>query len=121
MKKEFRNLTVWGRGIDGELFSPDKKSDLLKKLAPGKNLFFLYVCRLTLKKDRQTAFEKAYQIEETDCTNRLVFSIKGLLKNIDHQLREQLSYNIATIVYSYYDHISGENIYEKHDSTELTA
>ncbi|MQL53273.1 glycosyltransferase [Desulfofundulus thermobenzoicus] len=50
-KKGFRNLTVWGRGIDTEFFSPDKRSNILKKLAPGKDLFFLYVGRLAPEKD----------------------------------------------------------------------
>ena len=55
-KKGFQNLTVWGRGIDTGLFSPDKKSELLNKLASGKNIFFLYVGRLAPEKDLDVLF-----------------------------------------------------------------
>lgn len=51
-KKGFRNLTVWGRGVDTDLFSPQQRSEILRRrLAPGKNLLFLYVGRLAPEKD----------------------------------------------------------------------
>lgn len=56
-RKGFHNLAVWGRGIDPELFSPDKRSEFLKKLAPGKELFFLYVGRLAPEKDLDVLFK----------------------------------------------------------------
>lgn len=56
-KEGFQNITVWGRGIDLELFSPNKKSDVLKNIAPGKNLFYLYVGRLAPEKDLDVLFD----------------------------------------------------------------
>ncbi|WP_242868718.1 glycosyltransferase family 4 protein [Desulfotomaculum copahuensis] len=55
-QKGFRNLTIWGRGIDTGLFAPEKRSNLLDKLAPGKELFFLYVGRLAPEKDLDVLF-----------------------------------------------------------------
>lgn len=64
-KKGFFNLDIWGRGIDTELFSPDKRSDTLRnKLAPDKGLYFLYVGRLALEKDLDVLL-KAWRIVET--------------------------------------------------------
>lgn len=60
-KEGFRNTAIWGRGIDAELFSPDKKSDVLKRIAPGKSIFFLYVGRLAPEKDLDVLFD-AWQI-----------------------------------------------------------
>lgn len=60
-KEGFRNIAIWGRGIDAELFSPDKKSDILKKIAPDKSLFYLYVGRLAPEKDLDVLFD-AWQI-----------------------------------------------------------
>lgn len=65
MKKGFRNLTAWGRGIDTSFFSPEKRSSLLRKqLAPGKNLFFLYVGRLAPEKDLDVLFS-AWEMVKT--------------------------------------------------------
>ena len=47
LKKDFRHLTVWGRGVETELFNPDRKIDLglprpvmlnVGRIAPEKNL-----------------------------------------------------------------------------------
>lgn len=62
-KKGFFNLDTWGRGIDTELFSPVKRRDALRKLAPGKKLYFLYVGRLALEKDLDVLL-KAWKIVE---------------------------------------------------------
>lgn len=57
----FRDIAIWGRGIDTEFFSPDKKSDILKRIAPDKSLFYLYVGRLAPEKDLDVLFN-AWQI-----------------------------------------------------------
>lgn len=56
-KEGFRNITIWGRGIDANLFSPAKKSDILKKIAPDKSLFYLYVGRLAPEKNLDVLFD----------------------------------------------------------------
>jgi len=102
MKKEFRNLTVWGRGIDGDLFSPDKKSDLLKKLAPGKNLFFLYVGRLAPEKDLDVLFN-AWRIVSCNLPDAQLI-ITG-----DGPLAEELKQkNSAGVTFTGYQH--GEDL-----------
>lgn len=51
-KKGFKNLTIWGRGIDTEVFSPAQRKDSIrKKLASDKRLLFLFVGRLAVEKD----------------------------------------------------------------------
>lgn len=69
----------------------------------------------------QKAFGKAHGDEETACAKRLLLSVTGLLKSVEHQIREQLSYQTAAAVYSYCDKDIDSGICEGCDKVELPA
>ncbi|SFG11056.1 Glycosyltransferase involved in cell wall bisynthesis [Desulfotomaculum arcticum] len=56
LKRSIRNTAIWGRGIDTDFFAPHKKNDFLKKFAPDKDFFFLYVGRLAPEKNLDVIF-----------------------------------------------------------------
>jgi len=111
MKKGFHNLTVWGRGIDTGLFSPDKKSEFLKKLAPGKNLFFLYVGRLAPEKDLDVLFNAWRTVSGRLPGAQLVITGDGPLAG---ELKEK---NVDGVVFTGYRH--GEELSTIYASSDI--
>lgn len=69
----------------------------------------------------QQAFAKACHDEATACAKRLLLSVTGLLKGIGHQIKEQLSYQVAAEIHSYYDKDTDAGICEECDRIELPA
>jgi glycosyltransferase involved in cell wall biosynthesis len=46
-----RRLDIWGRGVDTELFSPDRRSETVRdRIAPGADRILVYVGRLAAEK-----------------------------------------------------------------------
>ncbi|MCL2764994.1 MAG: glycosyltransferase family 1 protein [Treponema sp.] len=63
IKKGYRNLDIWSRGIDSGNFSPDYRNEGLRKtLADGK-FIFLYVGRLSAEKSLDLLLNAAENIE----------------------------------------------------------
>ena len=75
--KGFTNLTIWGRGIDTKFFSPEKKNNILKEMAPDKNLFFLYVGRLAPEKDLDVLFKAWQEVSQKLPGTQLVITGDG--------------------------------------------
>lgn len=63
IEKGISNVGIWGRGIDSIKFSPEKRSDSLRKeLGVEDKVMLLYVGRVSLEKDLDILFEAYGQI-----------------------------------------------------------
>lgn len=68
--KGMKNLSLWGRGIDGRLFNPSKKSDELRKKykVAHEDIMLLYVGRLAPEKDLNVLVD-AFKIVKKEYSN----------------------------------------------------
>jgi glycosyltransferase involved in cell wall biosynthesis len=65
LSRGFRNVRVWGRGVDTELFAPEHRSVAARsRNGPPDAVHLLYVGRLTPEKDLPTLF-RAYRKAST--------------------------------------------------------
>lgn len=111
-KNGFDNVIVWGRGVESERFSPEKRSDVVRrKLGAGDNTkLLLYVGRLANEKNLQMLTDAFEALPESmDC--KLVFVGDGPMKP---KLEKQ---NNPDIVFTGYKR--GEELAEIYASCDL--
>jgi len=85
-----------------EKWASEKVLGLAMQGIPGEEILGRFIGGIF-----QKTFEEARQAEETALIHRLYRSVAGLLETVGSQIKEQLSYKVAVLVYSDYD-LDGE-------------
>ncbi|NPV91870.1 MAG: glycosyltransferase family 1 protein [Firmicutes bacterium] len=109
--KGFKNLEVWGRGVETDSFCPGKQSDLLLRMSPGKKLFLLYVGRFAPEKDLDVLFEAWRAVSQEIPEAQLVMTGDG---PIAEELKKQYQ---DEVVFTGYRH--GEELASIYASSQV--
>jgi len=76
LRKGYRNLDIWSRGIDADTFNPGHRDETLRKTLGGGKFMFLYVGRLSAEKSLDMLLHAAAAIERR-YPGRAVFVFTG--------------------------------------------
>jgi glycosyltransferase involved in cell wall biosynthesis len=109
----FANVGLWPRGVDGQLFTPTRRSDAWRqRVAPGATRIVLYVGRLSYEKNLE-ALVAAYAAVETAETH---LALVG-----DGPARGELERKLAGRRVTFTGYLTGEALATAYASSDVFA